>query len=211
MQRASFDVKRQVISEATFVQIAGETLPDGGTEGGDSTIAKLATKRSYFCEKEDNVNTGNVMIEEEDVNPNSETYGDFRDVVSDTPDLVSCPLGLPWLIYFGVDDISLDIDNMLTYPITQVSDTEIQVSYDNDGTKYLYMVHRDSLGVIERVYTQTQTNNVVEDWVYLADITINGYLYRVFRTDYEMIQFNGYIHNFVFFKINRSSTTSNNK
>lgn len=198
LQRASFDVKRQVISEATFIQIAGETLTDGGTEGGLTTFANWQPTGVTFCEKVDNVNTGNVIIEEEDVNQNSETYGEFREVVSDTPDLVSCPIGQTWLYYFGVDDVSMEIANLATYPVTQVASNEVQVSFINDGTNYLYFVHRINLGVVERIYTQTQTNNVIEDWVYLEDITINGYLYRVLRSDYQMTEFDGYVHNFVF-------------
>lgn len=198
LQRASFDVKRQVISEATFVQIAGEVLPDGGTEGGDNLIPNWQPTGTIFCEKVDNVNTGNVIIEEEDVNSNSESYGEYREVVSDTPDLTLCPIGLPWLYYFGVDDVSLEISNLFTYPITQVSVNEVQLSFRNDGTNYLYFVHRENLGVVERIYTQNQINNVISEWVYLSDITINGYLYRVLRSDYVMTEFDGYVHNFVF-------------
>lgn len=198
LQRASFDVKRQVVSEGTFIQVGGETLPEGGTEGGNNLFPNWQATGVTYCEKENDVNTGYIVIEEEDVNPNSETYGEFREVVTETQDLTACPLNLPWLYYFGVDDVSLEIENLNTYPVTQVASNEVQVSFDNDGTKYLYFVHRQNLGVVERVYTPTQPSNVVSDWVYLADITVNGYIYRVFRTDYTMIPFEGYLHNFVF-------------
>lgn len=198
LQRASFDVKNQIISEGTFVQISGEILPEGGTEGGLGTGAMFRPTGITYCQKEDGLNTGYVIVEEQDVNQNSELFGDFRDVVLPNPDTDTCPIGAPWSYYFGVDDISMEIANINTYPIDIVSPNEIQVSYNNDGVKYLYLVHLASLGVVERIYTMTQPNNVISDWVYLSDITINGYLYRVLRTDYTMIEFSDYPHNFVF-------------
>jgi hypothetical protein len=198
LQRASFDVKNQIISEGTFIQISGEVLPAGGTEGGLGTGAIFRPTGITYCEKEDGLNTGYIIIEEQDINQNSELFGTFRDVRSPNPDTETCPIGAPWSYYFGVDDISMEIANLNTYPINIVDTNEIQVSYNNDGVKYLYFVHLASLGVVERIYTQTQPNNVISDWVYLSDITVNGYLYRVLRTDYTMINFSAYSHNFVF-------------
>ena len=198
LQRASFDVKNQIISEGTFIQISGEILPEGGTEGGLTTNADWRETGIVFCQKVDNVNNGHVIVEQRDENPNSKTFGQFRNIVSEDEDLTLCPIGEPWQYYFGVDDVSMQIENLNTYPIDIISPNEIQVSYNNDGVKYLYLVHLASLGVVERIYTMTQPNNVISDWVYLSDITINGYLYRVLRTDYTMINFSAYPHNFVF-------------
>jgi hypothetical protein len=59
-------------------------------------------------------------------------------------------------------------------------------------------VHLKSLGVVEEITTPTSPNNVLSDWVYLADAVIDGYIYRVLRTDYIMTEFTGFTHNFKF-------------
>ena len=199
LQRGTFNKQKQYIEDATFVQITSDVLPDGGSEGGNTLDPEwVATGNAYCQVDEDGLNTGYVITEEMDINPNSETYQETREVVSDSQDLDSCPLSQPRLYYWGTDDIYLNLDTLLFFPFTSVSSNEIQIDMNNDEGNYLYFVHLKSLGVVERIYTPTSPNNVLADWVYLSDVIIDGYLYRVLRTDYIMTEFTNFTHNFKF-------------
>lgn len=198
LQRGSFNKQKQYIQDATFVQITDDILPDGGREGGNTLDAEWVSTGNVYCQIANGLNTGYVVIEKKDVNPNSETYGDTMEVISDSQDLISCPLGQNRLYYWGSDDIYLNTFTLKFSPFTQISTKEIQVSYDNIDGNYLYFVHLKSLGVVERITTLTSPNNVLSDWVYLNDVIINGYIYRVLRTDYVMSNFSNFVHNFKF-------------
>jgi len=179
--------------------LSSDLLPDGGTEGGNSLDPNWVPTGNTYCQIGSNsLNTGYVIIEEVDSNPSSETFGDTREVTSSSQDLTSCPLVNPRLYYWGHDDVYLNTATLLYSPFTVVSNKEIQISFDNIDGDYLYFVHLKSLGSIERIYTVTSPNNVISDWVYLSDVVIDGYIYRVLRTDYVMTEFTNFIHNFKF-------------
>ena len=199
LHRGSFNKQKQFIEDATFVQISSDVLPNGGSEGGNTLDPEwVATGNSYCQIGENGLNTGYVITEEMDMNPNSETYQETREVVSEAQDLDSCPLSQPRLYYWGTDDIYLNLSTLSYFPLVVIDDKEIQISMDNDEGNYLYFVHLKSLGVVERIYTPTSPNNVLADWVYLSDVIIDGYLYRVLRTDYVMTEFTDFTHNFKF-------------
>lgn len=199
MQRGAFNKQKQYIEDATFVQISDDILPDGGRESGNTLDPEWIPTGNTYCQVDGSfLNTGYVIIEESDVNPNSETYQDTREVVSASQDLTSCPLGQPRLYYWGSDDIFLNTATLGFSPFTVISNKEIQISFDNEDGNYLYFVHLKTLGTIERIYTFTSPNNVLSDWVYIADVIIDGYIYRVMRTDYVMSEFSNFTHNFKF-------------
>lgn len=197
MQRGDFNSQKQYIEGGTFIQISDDILPDGGTENGGTIDPIWEDTGNVFCETSGGVNTGYVIQEEQDVNPNSETYQDTREVVSVSQDLIACPLGDPRQFYFASDDISLDTGNLVFTPYNVAGNT-VTFSYNNTDGNYLYFVTLKSLGVVEGITTDTSLNNVLEDWVELSDITINGYIYRVLRTDYTMGEFTEFTHYFEF-------------
>lgn len=196
--RGTFNKQRQYIEDATFVQLTSDLLPDGGSEGGNTLDPDWQPTGNFYCQTSAGLNTGYVITEERDINLNSETYNDTREVVSVAQDLDSCPLGEPRKYYWGSDDVYLNVFTLVWSPFFVVSSKEIQISMFNTEGNYLYFVHLKSLGVVDRIYTPTSPNNVLSDWVYLADAIIDGYLYRVLRTDYVMTEFTGFVHNFKF-------------
>ena len=195
--RCTFNKQKQYIENATFRQLTDDTLPDGGYEGGDTLDADWQPTGTQWCEQVSGLNTGFLIVEEQDINPNSETYQDTREVTGDY-DTASCPIATPRLYYWGSDDIYLNVNTLVFAPFTEISSKEIQIDFDNIEGNYLYFVHLKTLGVVERIYTLTTPGNVVADWVYLADAIINGYTYRVLRTDYVMTEFTNFTHNIVF-------------
>ena len=196
--RGSFNKQKGWIEDATFVQLTDDTLADGGNEGGTTLDADWQPTGVLFCHKVNYLNDGYVVEEQRDVNPNSETYNDLREVISASQDLTMCPLNIPEQYYWGSDDIYLNTNLLLFAPYTVIDGKEIQIAFNNTEGNYLYFVHLKSLGVVERITTPTSPNNVLADWVYVGDRSINGYLYRVLRTDYVMSEFTGFVHNFRF-------------
>jgi len=197
LQRGTFNKQKQYIENATFLQLTDDVLPDGGSEGNNDLFPKWEITGNFYCEVGgDALNTGYVIVEEIDINPNSESYQETREVVSETQDLTQCPLLTPRLYYWGSDDVYLNVFTLSFSPFNEISPKEIQIDFNNTDGNYLYFVHLKSLGSIERIYTLTSPNNVLSDWVYLADVIIDGYIYRVLRTDYVMTQFNNFTHNF---------------
>ena len=194
--------QKQYIESATFVQITDDVLPNGGSEGGNTLLAEWVQTGNTYCQLSSFLNTGYLIIQERDVNPNSETYQETREVVSAAQDLTACPLGQPRLYYWGHDDIYLNTATLNFSPFTVISNKEIQISFDNIDNNYLYFVHLKTIGgvgqVVERIYTGTSPNNVLADWVYISDTIIDGYIYRVMRTDYVMTEFSNFTHNFKF-------------
>ena len=197
LQRGTFNKQKQYIEDATFIQISGDELSDGGSENGNTLDPIWDYTGNYYCMHVNGVNNGFVITEEEDVNPNSETYGETREIRSDFRDYITCPLSQPRLYFWGTDDVYLNTDTLKFSPFEQ-EDNEVQVSFDNEDGNYIYFVHLKSLGSVERIYTPTSPGNVLEDWIYLDDVTIDGYIYRVLRTDYVMTEFTGFTHNFKF-------------
>lgn len=198
LQSVTLNPKDAYLEDAIFTEINNNAIPSGGTEAGETLDPEWVSNGVTYCQKNGlGVNTGFLVVVEEDINPNSETYGETREIISEAIS-DSCSLGTPWEYYFGADDLILNEENLATYPIEILSSNEVQVNFNNNGGLYLYFIHLASKGLVERIYTNTQTGNIISDWNYLSDITINGYLYRVLRTDYVMGEFTNYTHNFKF-------------
>lgn len=196
--RGTFNKQRQFLEGATFRQIATDVLPEGGNEGGNTLSPDWVETGNFYCQQTSNVNTGYVIVEERDENPNSETYGDTREVVSDNQDLDTCPIGLSRRFYFGSQNQYLDTSLLSFSPYNFVDSKTITYDYSNTEGNYLYFVSLKTIGVVERIYTTTSPNNVISDWVELEDVLIGGALYRVLRTDYIMTEFSNFTHNFQF-------------
>ena len=196
--RGTFNRQRQFLEGATFRQIATDALPEGGNEGGNTLSPEWVETGNFYCQQTSGFNTGYVIVEERDDNPNSETYEETREVISVSQDLDTCPLGLVTLFYFGSQNQYLDTSLLLFSPFNYVDSKTITYDYSNTNGNYLYFVSLKSLGVVERIYTTTSPNNVISDWVELEDVLIGGILYRVLRTDYVMTEFSNFTHNFQF-------------
>ena len=197
LQRGSFNKWKGYIENATFRQLSSDVLPDGGSEGGNTLLPDWQPTGNTYCRTVNFLNDGYVIIEEQDVNPNSESYQETREVVGSI-DTAQCPVNQPYLYYWGHDDVYLNTATLNYFPFIQISNKEIQVSFDNIDNNYLYFVHLKSLGSVEEITTLTTPNNVLSDWVYTLDVIINGYIYRVLRTDYVMTEFTSFEHNFKF-------------
>lgn len=198
MLRGSFNKQKQYIEDATFVQITDDELPSGGTEGGNTLDPIWENTGVFYCELDGSAeNTGYVITQQVDTNPNSETYQETREVKSDSQDLTACPLGTPRKYFWGSGGVTVDINDLEIAPFYE-DGTEVQVDFSNEDGNYLYFVYLKSIGLVDRVYTDTSPNNVIADWVALSDTTISGYTYRVMRTDYVMTEFSNFTHNFNF-------------
>lgn len=219
LMRATFNKKRNYIQDATFRQITtipgeegcpgsenpNEPEPEipggGGEEGGIGVDPEWVSTGNVRCRKIDHLNTGEVEIQERDKNPNSETYNQNRWVIDGT-DTNMCPVGDPSQYWWGADVAGYDPNNFQDAPFFTDDDypNEVQVNYNNDGDKYLYFLHRAGLGfgLVERIYTAGQPQNIISDWQYLPDTVINGYTYRVLRTNYVLAEFSDFSFNFVF-------------
>jgi len=199
MQRGSFNDKRQIIEEGTFVQISRGENGSTGIVSGENLDPEWERTGEYFCEKNtDSLNTGRIVYQEIDVNPNSETYQQHRDMITDDVDYDTCPLNVPIEYFWGV---SSEIFNYLDFkisPYDRIAVNEIEIEFNNDGYKYLYFLHLKTLGVVEEITTDTSKNNVISEFQYMNDIVINGYIYRVLRSDYKMTAFNNFKHNIKF-------------
>jgi hypothetical protein len=190
IQRGSFNRKKGYFQDAMFVQITENELPTGGTEGGNNVDPDYQDTGRFRCEKDgSNLNTGFVEYEQIDVNPNSETY---QQVVWDSRnvDTTLCPLGQPNKYYWGADDVSYEIANFESVGYEENTPSEIEVDFNNDGGLYLYFLHLSSEGLVEGVEAILQPE-IISDWQYLADTTIDGFTYRVLRMNYETADFTG--------------------
>ena len=197
LNKGDFNKHSQIIEGATFLEISNEILPDGGTEGGNDLEPNWQPTGVQFCQLDENfVNTGFLIFQEQDINPNSETYEQIRDTVSDVQDTDACPLLQPRLYYFASSGGTLNLSDLEFAPYSQNAEIVSYLYSNNDGN-YLYFLLLKSEGVVSRIFTNTSPNNVISDWVALADVTINGYIYRVYRTDYVMSAFENFEHYFL--------------
>lgn len=200
IQRGTFSEKNGYLQEATFYEVSDIAISPGGTEG-DNTIEPIYqfSGRNRCQKDESNLNTGYLEIEYVDMNPNSESYGSNYWVHVFTPDLDHCPIGQPDFYLWGTDDISLDLANMTNNPfyIDEDDPKSISVTYTNPGGEYIYFLHLASLGVVESISTEAQ-NEIISDFQYLSDVTIDGYLYRVLRQNYVTTEFENFGINFIF-------------
>ena len=198
LHRGTFNYQKQYIEDATFLEVSREALPLGGFVNGNTLDPVWQATGNTYCERgEDNLNTGNVIEEQIDINSNSETFEETREVVV-ASDLIACPLGAPTK-YYWLTDVNTEVTNPLVFTEIDVIDGIVDVTYTNtvDGS-YLYFVYLKSLGDVKRVTTFTTPSNVLEDWIVIEDKLIDGFLYRVMRTRYVMTEFNNFIHNFYF-------------
>jgi hypothetical protein len=197
LQRGSINSAKQYIEDATFFEISNDVLPDGGREGFVGTLPLFQYTGNSWCETVNGENTGYLLEELININVASETYGELKQERSlNTVD--ACPLLQPIQYLWSSDDVSLNTAALDVRNINQIDNKNVTVTFTNEDNNYLYFIHLKSLGVVEVVNTNTSPSNVVSDWIYLSDITLNGYLYRVFRTDYTMSDFSGFLHNFKF-------------
>lgn len=195
-QRGTFNDKRGYLEDVTFVEISNLGIPEGGSEGGNTLEPNWQRTGNQRCEKDEfGLNTGFRERQEEDINPNSETFGQVRWTVDAIPTL-TCSLGEPSPYLWGTDDVSLDPNNLVDF--TYVEDSEgVQCPFDNPGGEYIYFLHLDSLGVVESINTEAQ-DEIISDFQYLSDVIIEGYTYRVLRQNYVTADFEGLNINFIF-------------
>lgn len=174
---------------------ADELLPPGGNDGGNTVLPDWQPKGITRCVRDDDgLNTGEVETVEVDTNQASPTFGQERwvDAGEDTD---SCPIGEPIDIYWGASaDFPVDPETLEHFPYTKEGDS-YTVAFDNDGTgKHLVFLHRSTLGTVQSiVYPGTSWNAYgdLPSWEYLADMTINGYTYKVMRQIYPSGTFTG--------------------
>lgn len=194
--RATFNHIKNYIEDAVFFEISNETIPDGGTEGKNSLNADFRPTGRVRCEKDgSDLNTGYVQFQMEDVNPNSETYGQTNWVTT-IEDTGYCPIGEATKYYYGTDDVSLDVGNLDNDSVIE-DGLSASCNISNPGGEYIYFVHLASLGVVESVSTDPQ-DEIISDFQYLSDITIGGNTYRVLRQDYTTTEFDNLSITFTF-------------
>lgn len=190
MLRGTFNAKRGYWEGCTLAQISSDNVAPGGIINGDSLDPQWQETGNVRCVKDlDGLNTGEQEYETQDINSNSDSFGDFRWQTSGE-NLTSCPIGEPSKYYWGTDIEDYDTNNFTDYSISY-EDTDlgqVQVNYRNTGDKYIYFLHLASLGSVVQVGNQFQ-NQIISSYTYLADVTINGYLYRVLRQNFITSEF----------------------
>lgn len=192
MQSASFNPRLAFVEDVVFKEISSEAIPAGGLEGGNTLEPRLEPTGESRCQKGgDGLNTGFIEAQFIDNNPSSESFQDTFWEISDTQDLQSCPLGRPFSYYWGTDDAVLEISKMktFTFKIDILSPKSVEVRYSNPGGEFVYFIHLASLGLVQKVTTQTQ-DNIISDFQYLADIIIGGFTYKVLRQNFITADFN---------------------
>lgn len=190
MLRGSFNSKRGYWENCTLAQITNDSVVAGGIINNDTLDPKWQETGNTRCVKDINgLNTGESEYETRDINSNSESFGDFR-WQSSGENLTSCPIGLPSKYYWGTDADIYNVANFKDYTIVFEDDSigQVQVSYENTGGKYIYFLHLASLGSVVQVSNEFQMQ-IISSFTYLADVTINGYLYRVLRQNFVTSEF----------------------
>lgn len=190
MLRGSFNSKRGYWENCTLAQISSDNVVSGGIINNDTLDPKWQETGNTRCVKDVNgLNTGESEYETRDINSNSESFGDFR-WQSSGENLVSCPIGLPSRYFWGTDADVYDLVNFKDYTIVFEDDSigQVQVNYKNTGGKYIYFLHLSSLGSVVQVGNEFQSQ-IISSFTYLADVMINGYLYRVLRQNFVTSEF----------------------
>lgn len=198
LQKAVFNEKKNYIEDGKFFEIASvdDVLPDGGIENGNTLNPDLQFTGNIRCKKDGSgVNTGIVEGEYMDINEASETFRQ-RQWRDEGEDLTMCPIGLPSPYFWGCDDSIMEISNLTDFTYNLDGDV-VQCPYSNSGGLYIYFVHLSSLGVVENVFIDMQ-DRIISDFSYLADITHNGYTYKVLRQNYITAEFSNLPINFQF-------------
>jgi len=194
MLRGTKNEKRGYWEGCTLAQISNDSVSPGGIINGDSLDPDWQETGNTRCIKDlDGLNTGESEYETRDINSNSDSFGDFR-WQSGGEDLISCPIGEPSKYLWGTDVDIYDVDNFTDYTIIFQDDSigQVQVSYDNTGGKYIYFLHLASLGSVVQISNSYQSQ-IISSYTYLADVTINGYLYRVLRQNFVTSEFENFL------------------
>lgn len=197
MMRGTFNPKKGYWEDCTLGEISNDQIAAGGITNNDSLDPKwIDTGRSRCVKDNDGLNTGDYETEKQDVNTNSESFGDYR-WDSQGDNLVSCPIGNPSRYYWGTDVFAYDLINFTDFTITfeDYALGQVRLTYSNSGGKYIYFLHLASLGSVIQVSNQFQSQ-IISSFTYLADVTINGYLYHVLRQDFVTGEFNDFFLDF---------------
>lgn len=192
MLRGTFNPKLGYWEDCTLAEISNNQVSPGGVTNNNSLSPKWIPTGNTRCIKdEDGLNTGVSESELQDVNTNSESFGDYRWEESGLSD--SCPIGYSSKYYWGTDIEDYDTDNFTDYTVLleEQSLGLVKVSYNNTGDKYIYFLHLASLGSVVQVSNQFQSQ-IISSYTYLADVTINGYLYRVLRQNFVTGEFTAF-------------------
>lgn len=194
MLRGTKNEKRGWWEGCTLAQISNDNIAPGGITNGDTLDPQWQETGNVRCVKDVNgLNTGIQEYETQDVNSNSDSFGDFR-WQSSGENLTSCPIGEPSKYYWGTDVDVYNTDNFTYYNISYEDDSirQVQVLYNNTGGKYIYFLHLASLGSVVQVSNSYQSQ-IMSSYTYLADVTINGYLYRVLRQNFVTSEFENFL------------------
>jgi len=197
MLRGSFNSKRGYWEGCTLAQISNDNIAPGGIVNGDTLNPIWQETGNTRCVKDlDGLNTGESEYETQDINSNSDSFGDFR-WQSSGENLTMCPIGNPSKYYWGTDVDDYDTANFKDYTISYEDESigQVQVSYNNTGDKYIYFLHLASLGSVTQISNQYQSQ-IITSYTYLADISINGYLYRVLRQNFVTSAFQNFLLTF---------------
>jgi len=190
MLRGSFNSKRGYWEGCTLAQISSDNIAPGGIVNGGTLDPIWQSTGNTRCVKDiDEVNTGEQESEVQDINTNSDSFGDYR-WQSGGENLIMCPIGGPSKYYWGTDIEVYNVDNFKDYNISYEDESigQVQVSYNNTGGKYIYFLHLASLGSVVQISNSYQSQ-IISSYTYLDDITINGYLYRVLRQNFVTSEF----------------------
>jgi len=194
MLRGSFNSKRGYWEGCTLAQISADYVAPGGIINGDSLDPTWQETGNKRCVKDENgENTGEYEYETQDINTNSDTFGDYR-WQSGGENLDSCPIGKPSKYFWGTDIDDYDVANLKDYTVSYEDESigQVQVSYDNTGDKYIYFLHLASLGSVVQI-SNTYQSQIINSYTYLDDVTINGYLYRALRQNFVTSEFENFL------------------
>ena len=194
--RGSFNPMRGLIEDATFAQISGLSINQGGLINGQDLIASWQSTGNVRCYQEYGLNNGYYEEEEQDLNVNSDTFKGFRWVLKDI-DTAICPIGEPSKYFWGTSEELYSLSDFKDYNVLSDENGIVSVTYSQDGGNYIYFLHLASIGSIGRVSNDYQYN-IISSFTYINDITINGYLYRVLRQDFTTSAMVDYQQNFDF-------------
>lgn len=192
MLRGTFNPKRAYWEDCTLAEISNIPVAAGGITNNDTLEPNWTPTGNTRCVKDEaGLNTGFQEIEVQDVNTNSESFGDFR--WEEAGESTSCPIGEPSKYYWGTDIEAYDTDNFKDYTVELEDETTglVSVSYNNTGGKYIYFLHLASLGSVVQIGNEFQSQ-IISSYTYLADVTINGYLYRVLRQNFVTGEFTNF-------------------
>ena len=194
MLRGSFNSKRGYWEDCTLAEISNSNIAAGGIINGDTLDPQWQVTGNTRCVKDnDGLNTGKSEQEVQDINSNSDSFGDFR-WQSSGENLIACPIGNSSKYYWGTDVDVYNVANFKDYTVTYEDESigQVQVSYSNTGGKYIYFLHLASLGSVIQVSNSYQSQ-IISSFTYLDDVTINGYLYRVLRQNFVTSYFEDFL------------------